>query len=34
VALSAQGHARDGTHALEIALAKMSGIDWRNRQAR
>lgn len=34
VALSAQGHARDGTHALEIALAKMSGIDWRNRPAR
>lgn len=33
VALAAQGHARDGTHALEIALAKLSGIDWRNRPA-
>jgi 3-hydroxyisobutyrate dehydrogenase len=34
VALAAQGHSRDGTHALEIALAKLSGIDWRNRPAR
>ncbi len=34
IALAAQGHSRDGTHALEIALAKMSGIDWRNRPAR
>lgn len=31
VALAAQGHARDGTHALELALASMSGIDWRAR---
>jgi 3-hydroxyisobutyrate dehydrogenase len=31
VALAAQGHARDGTHALELALAKMSGIDWKSR---
>src|SRR5436190_783305 len=31
VALKAQGHGRDGTHALELALAKMSGIDWRKR---
>ncbi len=31
VALKAQGHGRDGTHALELALAKLSGIDWRNR---
>jgi 3-hydroxyisobutyrate dehydrogenase len=31
VALAAQGHARDGTHALELALASLSGIDWRNR---
>ena len=32
VALKSQGHGRDGTHALELALAKMSGIDWRNRK--
>lgn len=31
VALKAQGHGRDGTHALELALAKLSGIDWRKR---
>jgi 3-hydroxyisobutyrate dehydrogenase len=26
-----QGHARDGTQALMLTLAGMSGIDWRNR---
>lgn len=31
IALSAQGHGRDGTHALELALAGMSGFDWKNR---
>jgi len=31
ISLSAQGHGRDGTHALELALAGMSGIDWKNR---
>ena len=31
VALAAQGHARDGTQALELALARMSGIDWQQR---
>jgi 3-hydroxyisobutyrate dehydrogenase len=31
VALAAQGHSRDGTQALELALARMSGIDWQNR---
>jgi 3-hydroxyisobutyrate dehydrogenase len=31
VSLKAQGHGRDGTHALELALAKMAGIDWRKR---
>jgi 3-hydroxyisobutyrate dehydrogenase len=31
VALAAQGHSRDGTHALELALASMSGIDWKKR---
>jgi len=30
-ALQAQGHGRDGTHALELALAAMSGVDWVNR---
>ena len=27
-AVAAQGHARDGTHALMLALAKLSNIDW------
>ena len=31
LALAAQGHNRDGTHALLLALASLSGIDWRNR---
>jgi 3-hydroxyisobutyrate dehydrogenase len=31
IALAAQGHSRDGTHALELALASMSGIDWKKR---
>ena len=31
LALSAQGHGRDGTHALQLALANMAGIDWKNR---
>ncbi|GAB4544174.1 MAG: NAD(P)-dependent oxidoreductase [Haliangiales bacterium] len=26
--LAAQGHSRDGTHALELALARLSGVDW------
>ena len=30
-ALKAQGHGRDGTHALMLALAKLSGIDWKAR---
>ena len=25
---AAQGHGRDGTHALILALAEMSGIKW------
>jgi 3-hydroxyisobutyrate dehydrogenase len=33
LALQAQGHGRDGTHALELALASLSGIDWKNRGA-
>lgn len=31
IALQSQGHGRDGTHALELALARLSGIDWVNR---
>lgn len=31
LSLAALGHARDGTHALELALAAMSGIDWKSR---
>jgi 3-hydroxyisobutyrate dehydrogenase len=31
IALAAQGHARSGTHALELALASLSGIDWQQR---
>jgi len=31
LALQAQGHGRDGTHALELALASLSGIDWKSR---
>jgi 3-hydroxyisobutyrate dehydrogenase len=30
-ALAAQGHAKSGTHALELALASMSGIDWKKK---
>jgi len=31
LALQAQGHGRDGTHALQLALASISNVDWRNR---
>jgi 3-hydroxyisobutyrate dehydrogenase len=31
LAVAAQGHAQDGTHALQLALASLSGIDWRSR---
>jgi len=34
LSLAALGHARDGTHALELALAAMSGIDWTTRDRR
>jgi len=30
-ALAAQGHGRDGTQALALALAGMSGVDWKGR---
>jgi 3-hydroxyisobutyrate dehydrogenase len=32
VALKAQGHGRDGTHSLMLALASLSNIDWKNRK--
>jgi 3-hydroxyisobutyrate dehydrogenase len=31
LAVQAQGHGRDGTHALMIALSQLSGVDWRRR---
>jgi 3-hydroxyisobutyrate dehydrogenase len=31
LALQAQGHGRDGTHALQLALATLSGLDWQAR---
>jgi 3-hydroxyisobutyrate dehydrogenase len=31
LALQAQGHGRDGTHSLQLALAALSGIDWKSR---
>ncbi len=31
LALQAQGHGRLGTHALQLALASLSGLDWRQR---
>jgi 3-hydroxyisobutyrate dehydrogenase len=31
-ALAAQGHSRDGTHALQLALSSLSGIDWLERE--
>lgn len=31
VALKAQGHGRDGTHSLMLALASLSNIDWTRR---
>jgi 3-hydroxyisobutyrate dehydrogenase len=31
LALAAQGHGRKGTHALQLALASLSNIDWQKR---
>lgn len=31
LALQAQGHGKDGTHALQLALSSMSGVDWAGR---
>ena len=33
LSLQAQGHGRDGTQALQLALASMSNIDWKKREA-
>ena len=30
--LAERGHAKDGTHALMLALAEMSGVDWQQRR--
>lgn len=32
IALQAQGHGRDGTHALQLALARLAGFDWKARK--
>ena len=32
LALQAQGHGRDGTHALQLALASLSNVDWKSRR--
>ena len=31
LALQAQGHGRDGTHALQLALSSLSAVDWKGR---
>ncbi len=31
IALQAQGHGRDGTHALQLALSSLAGVDWKGR---
>ena len=31
LALQAQGHGRDGIHALHLAISSLSGVDWKNR---
>lgn len=32
LAVKSQGYGRNGTHALQLALAQIAGIDWRNRK--
>jgi 3-hydroxyisobutyrate dehydrogenase len=34
VAVKAQGYGRNGTHALELVLAQLSGVNWRERHGR
>lgn len=31
LALQAQGHGRDGTHALQLVLSRLADVDWQNR---
>jgi 3-hydroxyisobutyrate dehydrogenase len=31
LALQAQGHGRDGTHALQLTLSQLAGVDWKGR---
>jgi len=31
LSVQAQGHGRDGAQALQLALASLSGVDWKNR---
>ncbi len=31
LAVQAQGHGRDGTHALQLALAQMSNVEWKRK---
>jgi len=31
LALKSQGHGRDGTHALQLALSSLSAVDWKHR---
>ena len=31
-AVAAQGYGRKGTHALLLALASLSNVDWKNRK--
>jgi 3-hydroxyisobutyrate dehydrogenase len=31
LAVKAQGHGRAGTHALMLALAQLSSVDWKSR---
>ena len=31
LALEAQGHGRDGTHALQHVFANLAGLDWEQR---
>jgi 3-hydroxyisobutyrate dehydrogenase len=33
LSVQAKGWGRNGTHALMMALAEMSGIDWKNRKS-
>ncbi|MFQ5731813.1 MAG: NAD(P)-dependent oxidoreductase [Planctomycetaceae bacterium] len=34
LAVQAQGHGKDGTHALQLALANMANVDWKGRSVR